>query len=134
LRYKLALDAIPGLLVDYRGVQTVVYLALMAKSSDVDRVGEDPVDVATRHKAAARRSTCPTDPNRRANVFGIKSGLKPHHATYLKVAPEKVANELGVFLHDVKGAIFHPISEWDCPAHPDASLLGGGDFVPDARR
>ena len=100
----------------------------MAKSSNIDRVREHPVDVATRQKAAARRSTCPTDPNRRANVFGIKSGLEPHHAAKLKVAPEELANEL----RDVKGAIFHPISEWDSAAHPDASLFRSGNFVPDA--
>src|ERR1700733_2371935 len=125
------LDPIPDLSVDDRSVQTVVDLALVAKSSNIDRVREEPVDVATREKAAAYCSASSSDPNRRANVFGIKSGLESNHAANPEVAPKKLANELGMFLHDTKGTIFHPISKWDCAAHPDASLFRGGDFVPD---
>ena len=96
------LDAIPDLSVDDRGVQAVVDLALVAKSSEIDWVREDPVDAATRSKAAAYCSASSSDPNRRANVFGIKSGLQSNHAANLEVAPEKFANELGMFLHDMK--------------------------------
>jgi hypothetical protein len=56
---KPTLDAIPRLKVDDRAVQAVVGLPLVAKPSDIDRVREDPVDVASGDQAAARRSTLP---------------------------------------------------------------------------
>jgi hypothetical protein len=45
---KPTLDAIPRLKVDDRTVQAVVDLPLVAKPSDIDRVREGPVDVASR--------------------------------------------------------------------------------------
>ena len=131
LLHKPTLDAIPRLKVDDRAVQAVVDLPLVAKPSDIDRVREDPVDVASRDHAAARRSARSNNSNRQPNVFGIKSGLEPHHAANLKVAPEELANEFRVLLNDVKRAVFDPITEWNCATHPDASLFRGSDFVPD---
>jgi hypothetical protein len=77
LRCKLALDAIPRLKVDDCAVQAVVDLALVAKSSDIDRVREDPVDVATRDQAAARRFARSNNSNRQSHIFCIENGLHP---------------------------------------------------------
>ena len=120
---KPTLDALPCLKVDDRAVQAVVDLPLVAKPSDIDRVREDPVDVATRHKAAARRFARSNNSNRQSHIFCIENGLHSHHAAKLKVALEEVSNEFRVLLNDVKRAIFHPITEWNRAAHPDAPLL-----------
>ena len=132
LIHKPALDAIPRLKVDDRAVQAVVDLPLVAKPSDIDRVREDPVDVASRDQAAARRFARSNNSNRQSHIFCVENGLQSHHTVKLKVALEEVSNEFRVLLHDVKRAVFDPITEWNRAAHPDAPLFRGGDFVADA--
>ena len=131
---KPTLDAIPRLKVDDRAVQAVVDLPLVAKPSDIDRVREDPVDVASRDQAAARRSARSNNSNRQSNIFCIENDLQSHHAAKLKVAPEEVANEFRVLLNDVKSAVFDPISEWNRAAHPDAPLLSKRRLCPGCAR
>jgi hypothetical protein len=59
------------------------------KPSDIDRVREDPVDVASRDQAAARRSARSNNSNRQSHTFCIENGLQLHHAAKLKVALER---------------------------------------------
>ena len=56
---QLALDAIPGRLVDDRGVQSFVNLLLVAEPSSIDRVREDLVEVPATDEPAARRLASP---------------------------------------------------------------------------
>jgi hypothetical protein len=83
LLHKPTLDAIPRLKIDDRAVQAVVDPRLVAKPSDIDRVREDPVDVASTDQAAARRPTGSSRSNRQANVFRIENHLQPHDAANL---------------------------------------------------
>jgi hypothetical protein len=99
LFHELELDAVPSLLVDDRRMQAVVDLALVAKSSNINRVREDPVDVATRHKVATRRSARADHSNRHSNVLAIENDLQSNNAANFKVAPEDFANEFGVLLY-----------------------------------
>src|ERR1700760_2113017 len=104
----------------------------MAKPSGIDGVREDPVDVASRDQAAARRLARCNNPNWQSNVFGIENGLEPHHAAAFEVASEEHANEVGVLFNDMKSTVLHPLSERDCATHPNASLFRSSDFVADA--
>jgi hypothetical protein len=72
---KLALDTIPGLLIDDRDMQAVVDQPLVAKLPDIDRVGEDPIDVAPRDQAAYR-SARSGNPTRQSNLLGVESNLQ----------------------------------------------------------
>jgi hypothetical protein len=78
------LDTIPRLKVDDRAVQAIVDLPLVAKPSDINRVREDPVDVASRDQAAARRFARSDSSNRQTHIFCVENGLQSHHAAKRK--------------------------------------------------
>ena len=77
---KPTLDAVPDLLFDNCWVQAVVDLPIVAKPSDIDRVREDPVDVATRDQAAARRFARSNNSNRQSHIFCIENHLQSNDA------------------------------------------------------
>jgi hypothetical protein len=79
--------------------------------------------VATGRKATIHRSTCPTDQTGERTFSASRVALSRTTLPTSRHRLKELANELGVFFHDVKGAIFHRISKWDYPAHPDVSLL-----------
>src|SRR5437764_1049641 len=48
------LDRLPGFQIDDRRVQSIVDLSLMAQSPNVDRVRQDPIEMAARQWPSAR--------------------------------------------------------------------------------
>ena len=79
LALELLLDPVPGLQVDDRRMKAVVDLPFMAQPSDIDRVRQDPVEVAPGHQVAAAPFAGPARADRRAKVLGVEDGLEAHH-------------------------------------------------------
>src|ERR1039458_9621464 len=88
-----ALDAIPGLRIDDRGMQAVGELSLMAQPSDVNWVRQDIVDMSPADRAAARLPSRPDNANGQMNILRIESDLQSHHAADFQIAPEELADE-----------------------------------------
>src|SRR6201986_1544162 len=89
LRCKLLLNHLPRLDVDDGCVQTNVLLFLMPKPSNVDRVGEDRVEVTTREPPAAARPSGAGDASRRGDPLGVEGGFEPDHAAKFEVAAKQ---------------------------------------------
>ena len=79
-----------------RRMKAVVALPFVAQPPDIDRVRQDPVEVASRDRGAASLSARPAHPNRRTHVFGVESHLQLHHAAEFEIAAKEGADELGL--------------------------------------
>src|ERR1700692_3589492 len=89
LALELLLDPVPDLEVNDRRMKAVVDLPFVAQPSDIDRVRQDPVKVASGHRGAAGPSARPARPNGRTNVLGVESRLQPHRAANFEIAAEE---------------------------------------------
>ncbi len=59
------------------------------------------------------------------------SGLQPHHAADFEITTKEGADGFGLIFDNVEGAVFDPIAEWNCSAHPDTLSFRGGDLIAD---
>jgi hypothetical protein len=69
------MDFVPKLAIDDRRVLAFVDDALMGDLTDIDRVGENLVDVASAQETPARRSPLAVDADGKANVLGVEDFL-----------------------------------------------------------
>src|SRR3984957_17159314 len=74
------LDLLPDLTVHDRRMKAVVDLPFVAQPSDIDRVRQQPIEMATREQYAAGRPATSAHPGGGANVLGVESILEAHHA------------------------------------------------------
>src|SRR6266446_1979775 len=108
-----------------------VELALVRNLTDVNRVGEQAVNVPAREglaaafDAARRRAALCAEPD----AVGLL--LDPAHAAEVTIESEDMAYRLGLGRVDDEGAVGGVIAERHDTAHPHALLLRGGDLVTD---
>src|ERR1700722_12007202 len=132
LALQLLLDPVPDLNVHDPRMKAVMGLPFVAQPSDIDRVRQDPVQMATRDQYAAGRPATSAHPGGGANVLGVESILEAHHAAEFEVAAIEGPDELSLAFNDVEGAAFDPVAERDRSAHPDALPFRRGDLIPDS--
>ena len=100
----------PDLNVHDPRLKAVMGLPLVAQPSGIDRVRQDPVQVASRDQYAAGRPATPTHPGGGANVLGDESGLEAHDAAEFEIAAIEGADELCLAFNDMEGAVFDPVT------------------------
>src|SRR5271166_5860914 len=105
------LDPVPGLRVDDRRMESVVDLPFVTQPSDIDRVRQNPVEMASRDRGPAGPSASPAHSDWRANVLGVEDGLEADHAGNFEITAEQGADELALVFDDVEGAVFNPVAE-----------------------
>src|ERR1700692_198108 len=103
------LDPLPNLNVHDPWMKAVMGLPFVAQPSDIDRVRQDPVEMASRDQYAAGRPATPAHPGGGANVLGVESRLEAHHAAEFEIAAIEGADELSLAFNDVEGAVFDPV-------------------------
>ena len=100
-----------------------VHLAFMADPADIDRIRQNPVDMAPAERAAARRPVRAIDPDRKPKVLSIETLLETHNAPSLEITLEERAHDLGMTLDDMQRPILDPVAERNHAPHPHALLL-----------
>src|SRR5579863_4004347 len=88
LRSQPLLDRRPDIAIDDGRMQSLVDLSFMAEPADVDRVRQNPVEMATGEGAPARRPSAAADAHRSDRPFRVESSFEPNHAAELEIAPE----------------------------------------------
>src|SRR3954454_16256955 len=76
VRRELGLCAVPGRLLKDRGMLGIIGLLLVRQPPDVDRVGQDLVEVAPAERLAAAAPTCSIDALRHMQGGGIEPTLE----------------------------------------------------------
>jgi hypothetical protein len=117
------LNPVPGLKVHDRRMKAIVDQSFVAQPSDIDRVGQDPVEMASRDRDAAGPSAGPAHSDRRANVLGVQSGLEADHAADFEVTEKETADELRLVFDHMESAVFDTVAERNRSAHPNALPL-----------
>ena len=100
-----------------------VHLAFMADPADIDRIRQNPVDMAPAERTTARRAACAIDPDRKPKALSIKTLLETHNAPSLEITLEERAHDLGMILDDMQRSILDPVAEGNDAPHPHALLL-----------
>jgi hypothetical protein len=100
-----------------------VRLALVGDPADVDRVGQDLVDVAPAERTAAGRAAGAIDADRKPKALDVQLLFETHYAPSLEISPKEGAHDLRMVLDDMQRAVFDPVAQWDHAAHPHPLLL-----------
>ena len=66
----------------------LVDLTLMGEPADIDRIGQDLVEMAAADEPAAGRLPVPIRADRQPDAFPVESGLERNHAADLEIAAE----------------------------------------------
>src|SRR5215471_17890852 len=120
---KLVVNRIPGLGVDQRLVLAGVELTLVGNLPGVDRVGEQPVEVAAREGFAAALGAVPCCATLCSQAEAIGLILDPAHASELAIKPENTPDSLGLGRVDGEGPLARVIAQGGKTAHPHPLLL-----------
>src|SRR4051812_50190538 len=106
-------------------------LALMRDPAEVDRVRQDPVQVAARYRPAALGMPGRRGEALRRPAMAIDGVLEPAHAAELQVESKDAAHRLGLGQIDDQLALMHVVAERRGAAPPHSFLLWGGGLFPE---
>src|SRR5215203_601403 len=132
VRRELSLCAVPGHLLHDRRMQAIIGLPPVRELPDVDRVGQDLVEVAPAERLAAAASTRSIDALRHNQASGIEPTLEGADGAELDITGKQAPDQDRMVLDDVQGPVLDPIAERHHATHPDALLLRCSNLVPDA--
>jgi hypothetical protein len=104
------LDSLPHVLTHGRRMLAFVHLAFMADLADIDRIRQNPVDMAPAERTTARRAARAVDPDRKPKALSIKTLLKTHHAPSLEITLEERAHDPRMVLDNMQRAILDPVA------------------------
>src|SRR5260370_1683174 len=131
IRRELGLDGGPGLGLDQRVVLSRMKVALMRYPAEVDGVGQDPVEVASRDRPAAPYASGARLTSLGGPAAAIDCFLELSNATQFQVQSKDPAYRFGLGWIDDQLALADVVAERRIAAHPPAFLLRGGDLVAD---
>jgi hypothetical protein len=97
----------------------------------VDLVFEHRVKRATAERLAAPAAARCADPALTGDAVGLEFLLQQSHRAERHIAPEDIANRLGLALDDDQLSVADRVAERRHPAHPHPLLFRGGDLVAD---
>src|SRR5215207_7455316 len=123
VRRELGLCVIPGRLLRDRGMLAIVGLPPVREPPDVDRVGQDLVEVAPAERLAAAAPTRSIDALWHNQASGIEPTLEGADGAELERAGKQAPDQDCMVLDDVQGPVLDPIAERHYATHPDALLL-----------
>jgi len=83
------LDLVPKVTIDDGRMLAFVDNALMSDLADIDRVGEDLVNMASAEEAATGRSPLAVDADGKANVLGVEDFFQASDAADFEIALEQ---------------------------------------------
>src|SRR5215218_8530954 len=132
MRRELGLCSVPGPLLHDRGMLANVGLPPVRQSPDVDRVGQDLVEVAPAERLAAAAPTRSIDALRHNQASGIEPTLEGADRAELEITGKQAPDQDCMVLDDVQGPVLDPVAERHYATHPDALLLRCSNLVPDA--
>src|SRR5215217_5311899 len=132
VRREPRLCVIPGRLLHDRGMLAIVGLPPVRQLPDVDRVGQDLVEVAPAERLAAAAPTRSIDALRHNQASGIEPTLEGAHGAELDIAGKQAPDQARMVLKNVQGPVLDPVAERHHATHPDALLLRCSNLVPDA--
>src|SRR5829696_4813414 len=102
VRRELGLCVTPGRLLHDRGMQTIVGLPLVRELPNVDRVGQDLVEVAAAERLAAAAPTRSIDALWDMQAGGIEPTLEGAHGAELEIAGKQATDQDRMVLDDVQ--------------------------------
>src|SRR5215204_163764 len=132
VRRELGLYAVPGRLLHDRGMLAIVGLPLVREPPDVDRVGQDLVEVAPAERLAAAAPTRSIDALWDMQAGGIEPTLEGADGAELEIAGKQAPDQARMVLDDVQRPVLDPVAERHYATHPDALLLRCSNLVSDA--
>ena len=98
MRGKPALDPVPALVINDRGMKAFVDFVLVGQPTDVDGVRQDLVEMPSADQPASGHLAPAVGSSRQPDVLLVQSSLEPHDAAGLEIAPKEVAHEGGMLL------------------------------------
>jgi hypothetical protein len=81
-------DLVPQVLCQDRRLLAFVNLAFVGKTTHVDRVRQDLVDVPPAEQAAPGRAATAIDADWKPKVLSVELLLEAHHGSRLEISPE----------------------------------------------
>src|SRR5215207_1052973 len=132
VRRELGLCVTPGCLLHDRGMLAIIGLPPVRELPDVDRVGQDLVEVAPAERLAAAAPTRSIDALWHNQASGIEPTLEDADGAELEIAGKQAPDLDRMVLDDVQGPVLDPVAERHHATHPAALLLRCSNLVPDA--
>lgn len=103
----------------------LVSLSSVVDLTNVDRVGEDLVELAASERHTAELPTGDSGADWDADALFDQFLCKQADIADGAIAPEYIADQVGMLLDDRQGSPIGPIAQWRVTAHPHAFGLGG---------
>src|SRR5438874_1199253 len=126
------LGGIPGLPIDDRRMLARVASTLVVDFADIERVRENPVNVAAAEGTTAKLAVGRGDVEFGGKPKAFQFGLDQADALEIDVEPKDGSDGFGLGLVDDEGAVLAVVADRDPAAHPHALFLRGGNLVSDA--